>query len=165
MGLGGNLLFRICREHAAFVESGVIISAASRNAQNRPVIGRAVGCAVTDGDQRIKIFLSRRKYPLLLDAIHRSGALAVNFTEPSTNKSLQLKSTSAGVADLAIGDFDRANAYLDVLCADLDRIGSTALLARTLLQVSPGELAAVIFAPESAFSQTPGPVAGRQIVS
>ena len=159
------MLFQINREHTAFVESGVIISVASRNAQNRPVIGRSVGCAVTDGDQRVKIFVSRRKYPLLIDAIQRSGAVAANFTEPSTNRSLQLKSTSAGVFELGIGDFDRTIAYLDVLCADLDRIGQTALLARTLLQASAGELAAVLFPPNSVFSQTPGPVAGCQIFS
>ena len=158
-------MFQIDREHVVFIESGVIISAAARNAQNRPVIGRSVGCVVTDGDQRIKVFVSRRKYPLLLDAIQRSRAVAANFTEPSTNRSLQLKSTSACVVELGIGDFDRTLAYLDVLCADLDRIGQTGLLARTLLQASAGELAAVSFVPDSAYSQTPGPVAGCQIVS
>ncbi len=155
---------RLSREHAAFVQSGVSITAASRDGQNRPVIGRSPGCAITHGGERVRIFISRRKYPLLLDAVRRSGAVAVNFTEPSTNRSLQLKSTSAEVVEPEHRDFDRVSAYLDLLCADLDRIGQQGVHARTLLQASADDIAAVLFAPESAFSQTPGPVAGNKII-
>jgi hypothetical protein len=127
------------------------------------VIGRFVGSAVTDGGQRIRLLISRRKYPLFFDAVRRSGVIAVNVTEPSTNRSLQLKSTSGEVIEPGSGDFDLVSAYLDLLCADLDRMEQSGLVARTVLQVIPEELAAVLFAPEAAFIQTPGPAAGRRI--
>jgi len=156
-------LFRLTTDHAGFVESGVSITVASRDSQNRPLLGRCVGCVVAEDRQQIKIFLSRRKYPRLVDAIRRSGAIAVSFSEPSSHKTLQLKSTSEKLVDLKSGDRDRAEGHILLLAADLERIFHRGALARAILDTSHDDLVAVAFGPVAAFSQTPGPLAGCRI--
>ena len=158
-------MFGLDKDQAAFIESGVSIIAASRDPQNRPFLGRCPGCRVAPDRSSITIFLSRQKYPLLLDAIRRSGVVAISFSEPSSNRSLQLKSGRAELVELQDGDVQSVAAHLDLFAADLERIGHAGALGRTVLACSSGELAAVRFVPHEAFTQTPGPVAGRRIVA
>ena len=134
----------------------------SRDSQNRPFLGRAAGCHVSS-DGRIKIFVSRRKYPFLLDAVRRTGSVAASFSEPSTNKSLQIKGTGAELAELEPGDADRIASHVNLFAADVERTGTRAALPRTVLASAPEELQAVVFVPAVAFIQTPGPVAGNRI--
>ena len=153
---------RLTREQAAFLESGVSIIAAARDGQNRPLVGRCTGCRIA-ADGAVTLFLSRLRYPLLVDAIRRGSALAANFSEPSSNKSLQVKAATAAAVDLAPGDLDSIAAYLTLYAADLERIGDRAALARTVLTAAPGDLAAIRFQPDAIFTQTPGPAAGNRI--
>ena len=155
-------LFQLSKDHAAFIESGVSIVVASRDSQNRPFLGRAAGCHVSTGG-RIKILLSRRKYPFLLDAIRRTGAIAASFSEPSTNKSVQFKGVGAELAELEAGDADRLAGHLNLFAADVERMGIRGALPRAVLAAPPEDLTAVIFVPAVAFIQTPGPVAGTRI--
>jgi hypothetical protein len=155
-------LFQLSKDQAAFIESGVSIVVASRDAQNRPFVGRAAGCHVAAGG-RIKLFLSRRKYPFLLDAIRRTGAIAASFSEPSTNKSLQIKGTGAEIVELEPADRDRMAAHLDLFAADVERMGIRGSLPRTVLAASPEDIQVAVFVPDVAFIQTPGPVAGNRI--
>jgi len=154
---------QISIEHSAFLESGVSIIVASRDSQNRPLLGRCAGCLVAPDRSRVTIFLSRRKYPLVLDAIRRSGALAVSFSEPSSNRSLQLKAKSARLVEVESCDAGRIAAYLDLFAADIERVGHRGVLARTVVDTAPADLTAIAFTPYAAFSQTPGPVAGNRI--
>ncbi len=97
-------MFGLDKDQIAFIESGVSIMVASRDPHNRPFEGRSAGCRVAPDGSAVTVFLSRLKYPLLLDAIRRSGVLAVSFSEPSSNRSLQLKSTTAEMVELRDGD-------------------------------------------------------------
>lgn len=156
-------MFRLSKEHIGFMESGVSIRAASHDTQNRPVQGHAGGCRVSSDGGRVTLFLSRAKYPLLLDAIRRSGVVAVSFIEPSTNKSIQVKGEAAELAVPEAGDAERLGAYLDLFVADLERINVRPALGRAVLTIAPADLTAIIFTPAIAFIQTPGPKAGKPI--
>jgi hypothetical protein len=156
-------MFGLDKDQIAFIESGVSIIVASRDSQNRPFEGRSAGCRAAPDGSAVTVFLSRLKYPLLLDAIRRSGVVAVSFSEPSSNRSLQLKSTTAEMVELRDGDAESVATHLELFAADLDRIGHLGNLGRTVLASSLTELAAVRFTPLEAFTQTPGPVAGKRI--
>lgn len=156
-------MFRLHKDQIGFMESGVSIRVASHDTQNRPVQGHAGGCRVSSDGGRVTIFLSRTKYPLLLDAIRRSGVVAVSFIEPSTNKSIQVKGEAAELAEPEKGDPERIAAYLDLFTADLERINVRAALGRAVLGIAPADLAAISFTPAIAFIQTPGPKAGKPI--
>jgi hypothetical protein len=156
-------LFRLHKDQIGFMESGVSIRAASRDTKNRPVVGHAGGCRVAADGGRVTLFLSRVKYPLLLDAIRRSGVVAASFIEPSTNKSIQVKGGAAELTEPEKGDPERLAAYLDLFVADLQRINVPAALGRAVLAIPPADLAAITFTPSIAFIQTPGPKAGKPI--
>ena len=156
-------MFRLNKDHISFMESGVSIRVASHDTQNRPVQGHAGGCRVAAGGGRVTLFLSRAKYPLLLDAIRRSGVVAANFIEPSTNKSFQVKGEAAELAEPESGDPERIAAYLNLFAADLERINVRGALGRAVLAIQPGDLAAIAFTPIIAFTQTPGAKAGKPI--
>lgn len=160
---GGEPLFQLNKSQIGFMESGVSIRVASHDTQNRPVQGHAGGCRVTGDGGRVTLFLSRAKYPLLLDAVRRSGVVAVSFIEPSTNKSIQVKGESAELTEPETGDLERIAAYLDLFTADLERINVRAAFGRAVLAIAPADLAAVTFTPAIAFIQTPGPKAGKRI--
>jgi len=145
------------------MESGVSIRAASHDTQNRPVLGHAGGCRVAVDGSRVTLFLSRAKYPLLLDAVRRSGVVAASFIEPSTNKSIQIKGEAAELAEPETGDAERLAAYQDLFAADLERINVRGALGRAVLAIAPGDLAAITFTPTLAFIQTPGAKAGKPI--
>ena len=159
----GAPLFTLNKEHVGFIESGVSIVTASRDTQNRPLLGHASGCRAGPDGRQITIFLSRAKYPLLLDAVRRSGAIAVSFNEPSTNKSIQIKGADAELVTIESGDIERTAAYLDLFAAELERINFRGELGRVVLACTPADLVAVTFSPIVAFTQTPGPLAGSRI--
>ncbi len=155
--------FTLSRGDVGFIESGVRIVVASRDTQNRPLLGHAAGCRVAPDRQRITLFLARPRYPLLIDAIRRTGAIAAVFTEPSSNKAIQLKGRDAAFAAVETGDAARMAAYLDLFVSDLERIGSNGALARGALRCGIDEVAAIAFTASAAFVQTPGPRAGSRI--
>jgi hypothetical protein len=158
-------MFRLSKEHVGFIESGVSIVVASRDVQNRPVQGRAGGCRAAPDGSEITLFLSRAKYPFLLDALRRGGAVAASFNEPSTNRSLQIKGAAAELTPLLTGDAARISAYLDLFAADVERIHVSGDLPRAVLAGAVTDLEAVRFTPQAAFVQTPGPQAGKKLVA
>ena len=156
-------MFRLGSSHIGLMESGVSIVAASHDTRNRPVLGRALACRVASDGGRVTILLSRVKYPLLLDALRRSGAIAVSFTEPSTDRSIQVKGTDVEVAPAGDADSARLDTYFCLFTADLQRIHVKSDLAHAALGCAPADLTAVSFTPTIAFVQTPGAQAGSLI--
>ena len=156
-------MFRLSKDHIGFMESGVSIRAASHDTQNRPITGHASGCRAAADGSRVTLFLSRAKYPLLLDAIRRSGVVAASFIEPSTNKSIQVKGEAAELTEPRAGDTERLAAHLDLFAADLERINVCGALGRAVLAIAPGDLTAISFTPTTAFIQTPGAKAGTPV--
>ena len=156
-------MFQLSSSQIGFMESGVSIVAASRDTQNRPLLGHAIGCRVVPDGARVTIFLSRQKYPRLLDGLRRSGSIAVSFTEPSTNRSIQVKGKEVALEAGETGDAARIRAYLTLFTADLDRIHVRAEMVYAALAPAAGDLAAIAFTPTTAFVQTPGARAGAAI--
>lgn len=156
-------MFQLGSNHIGLMESGVSIVAASRDTQNRPVLGRALACRVGGDGRRVSFLLSRVKYPLLLDGLRRSGAVAVSFTEPSTDRSIQVKGIDVALAPADAADHARLATYFCLFTADLSRIHVKAELAHAALGCQPEDLVAVSFTPTAAFVQTPGAQAGSLI--
>jgi len=156
-------VFRLGSSHIGMMESGVSIVAASRDTQNRPILGRALACRVAGDGRRVTILLSRAKYPLLLDALRRSGTIAVSFTEPSTDRSIQVKGAEVELEPAGDADGARIATYFCLFTADLQRIHVKAELAHAALGCVPADLVAVSFTPDVAFVQTPGAQAGSPI--
>jgi len=149
--------------HAAFIQSGVSVVAASRDGQNTPTLARAIACRVTADRRRVKIFLSRSQSGTLLDDVRANRTLAVVFCQPSTHRTIQLKSLDAVVVELAPGDAERMAEHARLVIADLKLLGYGDTLLHAAFGHVMDDVTAVAFTPSEAFTQTPGPGAGARL--
>lgn len=153
----------LAEEHAAFVSGAVSVVAASRDAHNVPSIGRATGCAVAPDRRSVAIFVARTQAPQLLADVAASGQVAVVYTRPSTNRSLQLKGSDARMRALTAAELAGVTAYVEAFGREITPLGHGMEQARTIFRCVDGDLVAVEFTPTSAYVQTPGPGAGSAI--
>ncbi len=152
-------------EHAAFIQSGVSVVVAARDAGNVPRLARALGCRVADDRRRVTVYLGAFQAAALLAAIRAERAIAVAFNMPSTHRAFQLKGVDATVAPLDRTDVEHARRYVDAFSTDIGLLGYTDAYGHALLWFEPAELTGVSFTPAAAFEQTPGPRAGVRLGS
>jgi hypothetical protein len=76
---------------------------------------------------------------------------------------VQIKALDAQIRALADGDLQHIRAYRERFADDLEPIGFSRIMVRTLLAVPPSDLLAVEFSPSEAYTQTPGPRAGQPL--
>jgi hypothetical protein len=150
-------------EHAAFIQSGISIIAASGSADNVPSLDRALGCKVSPDRRRVTIFLSVSSARRLLDDIRRSGRIAVVFSEPPTHRTIQLKGKDAAIVATASADHEIVKTHAEAMVRSVVRIGNPEPVVRAVMTCPFDELTAVAFTPSSAFVQTPGPRAGAPL--
>ncbi|WP_193353136.1 pyridoxamine 5'-phosphate oxidase family protein [Alicycliphilus denitrificans] len=82
-------------ENIALVAGGVSAIVASRDAQLRPSVMRAVGSRIRADGRRITVFLRRSQSQLLLADIAATGHIAVVFSDPPSHRTVQVKATAA----------------------------------------------------------------------
>jgi len=149
--------------HAAFIQSGVSVVAASRDSANVPTLARAIACRVSPDRMRVTVFVSRAQTQALLADVRSTRVLAVVFSQPSTHRTIQLKTSDAAETTLAPGDLERMVEHTERLLADLKLLGYGDALLRTSFSYAADDVAAVAFTPSAAFTQTPGPGAGARL--
>jgi hypothetical protein len=148
---------------AAFICSGLSINAASGRAGAIPDMARAVGCRVAPDYSSVTVLFASTPAAALIDAVRRSGAIAVVFSQPSTHRTLQLKGSDARIVPPEAGDLELTRRYAEAFDTELSPFGYPDRLILTLLEFDPGDLVGVCFTPSSIFLQTPGPSAGEPL--
>jgi len=149
--------------HAAFIQSGVSVIVASRDALNTPTLVRAVACRVAPGGRRVTVFFPASQAAALVAALRATAPIAVVFSQPSTHRTIQLKGRDAAVVPLAAGDRERIAEQVELLVADLAAFGYPERVVRAFLDCAPDDIVAVAFTPAEAYAQTPGPGAGERL--
>lgn len=149
-------------EHLALLRSGVGVSIASRSHDHLPNLMRAIGHRLEPSGE-ITVFVSRADAAGVLDDLRANGAIAVVFSQPTTNRTLQMKGALVTIAAASDADLRAALSCREATAAELQAVGFGSDFARHLLDFLPEDLVAVRFAPEAAFDQTPGPKAGAQL--
>lgn len=147
----------------AFMRGGVSISVASCDRNGMPRLVRAIGCRISDDGSRVTVFVPEAKSQEVQRDIFASGAIAVAFTQPTTHRTMQLKSRDARVSALAPDDAQLIDAYRDAFVAEVGVLGFPEAMVRALLSCPPEQLVALSFRPSEAYSQTPGPNAGKKL--
>lgn len=148
---------------ADFIQSGLSITVAARGERLVPSIARAVACRVDAARRQVTVLLfSDAAGPLLRD-IASNGRVAVCFSKPSTDRTLQLKGLDAITVPAGAQDLALAREGLDRFGAEIAKIGWSAEFADALCWRAPAHLLGIRFTPESAFDQTPGPGAGKAL--
>lgn len=142
-----------------FIASPVMIIVGSRDAANRPSIGRAVGARAPREDCA-EVVLSAWQWPETAANLIANGQAAITFARPSDYVSYQIKGNvtlrAAGPEDLELSAFYRA-AVLEMF----SKLGLAAELVRPWL-VDRDPVVASLKVREL-YIQTPGPKAGTAI--
>jgi len=145
---------------ADFTQSGVSITVAARSDRLLPSISKAVGCRVDADLQQMAVLLFSEAAEAVCRDIAGNGLVAVCFSRPSGNETVQIKGSDARSAPATPTEVTAARRCLDLLIDDLLPLG----FAREMLEASfwgdGAGLAAIRFTPDAAFAQTPGPTAG-----
>lgn len=149
-------------EQAALMARHVSVIVGSRDASQRPHLMRAVGCRLSADRRRVTVLMPQESGQAVLDDLRDNGQIAVVFSEPSSNRTLQLKGGDATVAPCGPGDTALAGAYLQGFVDEIGQLGFAAEVAHTMLRHGDA-LMAVHFTVAAAFEQTPGPSAGEPL--
>jgi Pyridoxamine 5'-phosphate oxidase len=149
-------------EQAALMMRPVSMIVASRDAALRPHLTRALGCRLSDEHRCVTMLLPRAGSGEVLADLAHNGRIAVVFSEPTSNRTLQLKGSDARALACTPEDVAVVGAYARGFAEEIGQLGFGAEVARTLLQHDDA-IVAVQFSVAEAFDQTPGPGAGRRL--
>jgi hypothetical protein len=149
-------------DNAAFIQGGVSVIVASRNAECVADVVRGCGCRVSRDRRRITVLVEPSRAGTLLEDITANGMIAVVCSQPSTHRTIQLKGSDARIVKVTAADRTVAARHLRDWSEDLCRIGYTPEFANAVRGEAP-RLAAIVFTPSAAFQQTPGPGAGKPL--
>jgi len=140
--------------------SGVSCIVSSCSPALRPSIMRAVGTQVVPGEAEITVFLVRSQAAQLLQDIDHTGRMAVVFSQPASHRTVQFKARNPRVR--AAGEVDRPvlQGYLAAMELELAQVHIGIPFARAMLSHDLDDVVALVFVPEEAFDQSPGPKAG-----
>ncbi|QTN26994.1 hypothetical protein HZ993_17010 [Rhodoferax sp. AJA081-3] len=152
-------------EMIAMVQSGVSTIVSSCDAALRPSIMRAMASTITADGRLVTVYLARKQSRQLLQDIAASGRLAVVFSQPSSNRTLQLKTRQVHSRTTTAADHAIVKRYLAAMEWELTQVHIPPVLTRVMLAHDLDDLVAVEFAFQEAFDQTPGPNAGAPIVT
>ncbi len=148
---------------AEFICGDVSISVASRDAVNVPAIVRALGTRVSGDRSSIAVFVASSQAAEVLRNIRDNAAVAVVWSRPTTNRTVQFKGRDARVEPPVAGDADLVAAHGARFVDEIVALGYPEYLPRTLMASPADDLAAIVFTPTDGFAQTPGPNAGVRL--
>lgn len=149
--------------HIALVDAGVSAIVASRDAQLRPSLMRALASQISPDGRQVTVYLRPSQSRQLLADIAAGGPIAVVFSDPPSNRTLQLKASGAHIRPTEPGDQAVLRRYLVAMQHCVGQVGYGPDYVAAMLSAPPQDLLAVEFTPEAAFEQTPGPRAGTPL--
>lgn len=150
---------------ARFMQSGISISVASRDVRRVPSLARAAGCHVSADCQQVTLLLLPSQARQLLADISSTGVIAVVFSSPSTNRTLQVKGSLLALREATADDIDVAAKQRELFANVLIPLGYAHDLAFAVHCRDTSDMKAVTFTATDLFEQTPGPKAGTRLTA
>jgi hypothetical protein len=150
-------------EIATFIQSGISMTLASRDDRFVPSIAKGVGCRVSPGRDEVTVLVFANTAEALLRDVAHCGLLAAAFSQPSTNRTLQIKGRDVTTAPAGPADVALTRRFIALFAEELRPLGWSADYVHDVFWDDPVHLVALHFTPEGAFQQTPGPDAGAAL--
>ncbi len=147
----------------AFIQSGVSITLAACAPGRMPSMSRGYACKPLDGGDAIGIVLLRTQAAEALDNIRLTGRIAVAFSNPTSNRTTQLKGTDACVTAFDPADEHLVRKHIEEFVPEAVALGTPEEMVRAMLSYQLEDLVMAVFTPTSGFDQTPGPRAGHPL--
>jgi len=147
---------------AAFLQEGVGIHIATRNAALEPNGTRALAVKVEDDGRHLAVYVARVASVRILGDLEDNGQAAVSFGRPVDDKACQVKGTFLAARDASDDERPFIAAQWDGFLASLEQIGIPRAATRAWIT---WPAVAIRLRVNAVFDQTPGPGAGAQITS
>ena len=151
------------QETAVFIQHHVSINMAAANTDNRAAVTRVYGCRIAPDRRVVTLFIPSAYNKVVLENIRVTGTIAVVFSRPGTHQTIQLKGTDARITAVEETDLPIIKNYCDSLVEELLNLGYPPAFVQTFVLPQQKADTAIHFTPLTAFSQTPGPQAGRKM--
>ncbi len=148
---------------AAFLQSGLSMTVASRDERHVPSIAKASGCVVSPDRHTLTVLLFAEAGEGVARDIALCGQVAAVFTRPSTHETVQVKGSDARSVPVTHRDIAAVRRNLDLFTVDTTPLGWGPEFVDALFWRDPAGLLAIRFTPDAVFAQTPGPRAGEAI--
>jgi hypothetical protein len=150
----------ISGEVAQFLESGLSINVATRDAELQPD-GAIAWAAQVHADRRhLTIFLHKDAAKAMLRNLRQHPEIAVAFELPTTHRACQVKGRFVSTRSAKTSERDLVTRQLDMFSSDLEKIGIPRSMTSGL-EVWP--CTAIQFQITEIFQQTPGPGTGEPL--
>jgi hypothetical protein len=159
----GGVPARLEAAHAEFIQGGVSVIVATRDAGLVADAVRGCGCRVSHDKRRVTVLVDRVRAGTLVPDVAANGRIAVVFSQPSTHLTIQLKGEDASVVTPRPSDRALVASHRRQWVEELCGLGYSREFAEAFWGPLPETLVAVAFTPSAAFQQTPGPAAGQPL--
>jgi flavin reductase (DIM6/NTAB) family NADH-FMN oxidoreductase RutF len=146
---------------AAFVHSGVAVVVATRDESLAPRVTRGWGPEVSSNGHSLTLCVDARPGADTRANLEGNGSVAVAFSPPTIARALQVKGAVTRLGEPDEMELERVERHLEAFCAEVERIGIAAALARRMF--SGSDLVSVTLSVGEVFDQTPGPTAGKRL--
>lgn len=150
-------------ELVAFLESGVSLSAASRNRRLLPSVSRVLACRVLADSGRIQLWLARSHSEQLLRDCLDCDRIALVASDPPTHRTWQIKGDEVTECVVAEDDAQRVRQHVREFASVITTLEFAPTFGHALYQHKVDELVSLSFVPRELFEQTPGPRAGQKV--
>lgn len=146
---------------ATFIQCGLSITLAGRDERLVPSIAKAVGCRVSADRRQVTVLVFADAAEVAVRDIAGNRRVAVVFSQPTTDRTVQLKGRDAQSVPPAPSDMALVRRHLALFADELGPLGWDQAFVDALLSHEPSQLLAIRFTPDDAYAQTPGPGAGQ----
>lgn len=133
----------IAPELASFIEGGIAIVVATRDADMRPQITRAWGAAVSDDGSALILGVTAAEGSRALDNLRANGAIAVTFCSPTTYRTVQAKGVVTDLREPGERDLARRDEHIEDFLDQVEQVGIEREVGR---RITRGEVVAVTVA-------------------
>lgn len=145
-----------------FIQSGVSVTMAVVGTDGRAKPGRALAARV-DRAGVIRILYPADENAVIAASAQSGGPIAVTFSAPLSHRTIQLKSMSSREEVVEPEDMLGVTRQTDAFAATLHMLGFAPAFVRAFCMHRSKSICVLSFSPETAFEQTPGPGAGREL--
>lgn len=150
-------------ELAEFIESQVMMLFATRDDGGRPMIGRGSGVRFDRRSGHLRFLASRCQWPRAVQEAKAGRPIATTYVRAADYKACQVKGRILGVGPADADEADLGRTYVAQQLAQMMALGVTRMQLSSTL--SDQELICIVIEPLEIFEQTPGPGAGRRLMT
>jgi len=126
-----------------------------------PSIAKGVGCRVSPERDAVTVMVFANAAEVLLRDVAHCSQLAVVFSRPSTNRTLQIKGRDVTTAPAGPADVALTRRFIALFAEELRPLGWSADYVHDVFWDDPVHLVALHFTPEGAFHRIDRHAEGR----